>query len=255
MTYLSDEDFERLTRKLRITLGIDDQLRPDMIDVITSLKRLGYIADWVHVPDQCMAGAEAKFDPKDRKLYLSETTYLAALGDEPRARWTIAHEVGHIALAHHNARNRNAVRSEIERIAPTVRRDEAQANRFAAAFLAPFHKTNFSLEMTATQLADRFGISVTAATNRVEELARIYRQRNGIQRPLPQGIIDFLKEAQRKGHKIMSLASEKPNGASSTQRIETEQYEGDACPRCGNFTMIRNGTCFRCTICGIVMQF
>lgn len=27
-------------------------------------------------------------------------------------------------------------------------------------------------------------------------------------------------------------------------------YEGDACPECGNFTMVRNGTCLKCTTCG-----
>ena len=27
-------------------------------------------------------------------------------------------------------------------------------------------------------------------------------------------------------------------------------YEGDACPNCGNFTMVRNGTCLKCETCG-----
>ncbi len=27
-------------------------------------------------------------------------------------------------------------------------------------------------------------------------------------------------------------------------------YEGDACPTCGNFTMVRNGTCLKCETCG-----
>ena len=27
-------------------------------------------------------------------------------------------------------------------------------------------------------------------------------------------------------------------------------YEGDACPECGNFTLVRNGTCLKCTTCG-----
>jgi len=27
-------------------------------------------------------------------------------------------------------------------------------------------------------------------------------------------------------------------------------YEGDPCPECGNFTMLRNGTCLRCDTCG-----
>ncbi len=27
-------------------------------------------------------------------------------------------------------------------------------------------------------------------------------------------------------------------------------YEGDACESCGNFTLVRNGTCMKCNTCG-----
>ncbi|NOT97432.1 MAG: hypothetical protein HOP00_14160 [Nitrospira sp.] len=27
-------------------------------------------------------------------------------------------------------------------------------------------------------------------------------------------------------------------------------YEGDACPECNQFTMVRNGTCLKCMTCG-----
>ena len=27
-------------------------------------------------------------------------------------------------------------------------------------------------------------------------------------------------------------------------------YEGDACGNCGNFTLVRNGTCMKCNTCG-----
>ena len=27
-------------------------------------------------------------------------------------------------------------------------------------------------------------------------------------------------------------------------------YEGDACGECGNFTLVRNGTCMKCATCG-----
>ena len=27
-------------------------------------------------------------------------------------------------------------------------------------------------------------------------------------------------------------------------------YEGDACGECGNFTLLRNGTCMKCETCG-----
>jgi ribonucleoside-diphosphate reductase alpha chain len=37
-------------------------------------------------------------------------------------------------------------------------------------------------------------------------------------------------------------------GAALTARLKG--FEGDACPECGNFTMVRNGTCLKCTTCG-----
>ncbi|HJO69389.1 MAG TPA: hypothetical protein QF804_06870, partial [Rhodospirillales bacterium] len=27
-------------------------------------------------------------------------------------------------------------------------------------------------------------------------------------------------------------------------------YEGDSCAECGNFTLVRNGTCLKCMTCG-----
>ena len=45
-----------------------------------------------------------------------------------------------------------------------------------------------------------------------------------------------------------------PNG--DALRLEERQlaqergYEGESCPECGNFTLLRNGTCFNCLTCG-----
>jgi ribonucleoside-diphosphate reductase alpha chain len=36
------------------------------------------------------------------------------------------------------------------------------------------------------------------------------------------------------------------------RRVEAriKGYVGEACPECGNFTMVRNGTCLKCETCG-----
>ncbi len=39
-----------------------------------------------------------------------------------------------------------------------------------------------------------------------------------------------------------------PGGAQRDARIKG--YEGDACPDCGQFTLVRNGTCLKCDSCG-----
>ena len=39
-----------------------------------------------------------------------------------------------------------------------------------------------------------------------------------------------------------------PGGAQQEARIKG--YEGDACPDCGQFTLVRNGACLKCESCG-----
>lgn len=39
-----------------------------------------------------------------------------------------------------------------------------------------------------------------------------------------------------------------PGGARQEARIKG--YEGDACPDCGQFTLVRNGSCLKCESCG-----
>ena len=34
------------------------------------------------------------------------------------------------------------------------------------------------------------------------------------------------------------------------QQARMKGYVGEACPECGNFTMVRNGTCLKCETCG-----
>jgi Zn-dependent peptidase ImmA (M78 family) len=238
MSFYEDEDFEELARRYREELGIDEQLQLNMVEILRECKFRGYIVDYVRLPDEKMPDAEARFDPHERKVYICESTYQGANKKEPRSNWAIAHELGHWAFGHQQIRNRSAVASKIERIAPTIRKDETQAHRFAASFLAPFHRANFTLATTAQEIADRFGISLRAANLRLEEFVRIYRRSNQAPRALPPGVIDFLKEAQKKGHKVTSLPP--------------PQYEGEICPGCCNFTMVRTGTCMKCDNCGTI---
>ncbi len=57
MVYYSDEDFEQLAKLLREALGLDDQIKLDVIEFLRRLKRKGYIADYVRVPDSAMLDA------------------------------------------------------------------------------------------------------------------------------------------------------------------------------------------------------
>ena len=47
-----------------------------------------------------------------------------------------------------------------------------------------------------------------------------------------------------------SLIQEFDARAEQIQRARMKGYEGDSCPECGNFTLLRNGTCMKCDTCG-----
>jgi ribonucleoside-diphosphate reductase alpha chain len=53
---------------------------------------------------------------------------------------------------------------------------------------------------------------------------------------------------------IMSQPALHATSKSSTQDLVSEAkmkgYEGDPCGECGNFTLVRNGTCMKCNTCG-----
>jgi ribonucleoside-diphosphate reductase alpha chain len=51
---------------------------------------------------------------------------------------------------------------------------------------------------------------------------------------------------------LEALAWEKPSPSRADRRAEAKAkgYEGEMCGECGNFTLVRNGTCMKCDTCG-----
>ena len=58
---------------------------------------------------------------------------------------------------------------------------------------------------------------------------------------------------------VAEIATEEPSGPtlravdpspSASEEARLKGYEGDACPECGQFTLVRNGTCLKCESCG-----
>jgi hypothetical protein len=64
--------------------------------------------------------------------------------------------------------------------------------------------------VTAEQLAERFDISISAARIRIEEIEQIRRRKKGLKRPLPLSVLNFLKDAEKKGLRITSLENKGP---------------------------------------------
>jgi ribonucleoside-diphosphate reductase alpha chain len=46
------------------------------------------------------------------------------------------------------------------------------------------------------------------------------------------------------------LAREIESRLEKIREAKMKGYEGDNCGECGNFTLVRNGTCMKCTTCG-----
>jgi Zn-dependent peptidase ImmA (M78 family) len=129
-----DDEIEACARSLRIKLGIDDQLRPDIITVVFKLKESGLIKGYIRIPDHQMLQDEAKYDSFSKLLHLRESTFEAGNGMFPhsdaarrRARFTIAHEIGHVALGHTGVRFRGNTGAKAEEMVTRIRREEYEA--------------------------------------------------------------------------------------------------------------------------------
>jgi ribonucleoside-diphosphate reductase alpha chain len=72
--------------------------------------------------------------------------------------------------------------------------------------------------------------------------------------PEPIGLTDgpAVASALRAQAAVVGVATGVASSSTLGLAVEArlKGYEGDACPECGNFTMVRNGTCLKCTTCG-----
>jgi len=70
-------------------------------------------------------------------------------------------------------------------------------------------------------------------------------------------VVGYVEEAPEVGSSSelrLEFSSPTANARSSDrdkrQEARMKGYVGEACPECGNFTMVRNGTCLKCETCG-----
>lgn len=243
MSDMDDESWEKLANAWRKAAGQTGSPRFDPIGFVRWLKHAGVIRDYVRVPDAALPNAEGKYNPDEGIIYYPESTWSGAERGNPHDEWSLVHEGTHAILKHNEIRFR-ALGTARNYLSSSTNRDEAHANRLTASLIAPFDMADFKPGMTMADIQKRFHLSEPAAKKRLEEFERIYRRRNGIRRPLPAGVVDFLVEQERKGFKVTSL------GELEYLRPKAEwRYEGDPCPACQNFTLIREGIGVRCDTC------
>ena len=53
-----------------------------------------------------------------------------------------------------------------------------------------------------------------------------------------------------RGEVAEARASARAMAAEKRAEAKAKGYEGEACGECGNFTLVRNGTCLKCDTCG-----
>jgi hypothetical protein len=205
---------EALAAETRERWGWSGQCCPDVVTGLFKLKHEGRIHGYLRVPDVDLPEDEAEFDPHTGLLRMRESVFCAA--NDPlssstkkkRARFTIMHEIGHVLLEHKGTRHRNVSDRKIEKILMGTRVDEAEANRFAGAFLVPPELVDLSSSPTALQLSNEFLVSERSAEVRLQELHAIDRRKSKTKRVPPAEVLEFLREAKAKGFNITSLDDE-----------------------------------------------
>jgi len=92
----------------------------------------------------------------------------AAIREEARKRFTVAHEIGHFVIPHHRLLGNICDQRAIESFSTHLQRPELEANEFAAELLLPsgvlrrrFNLREFSLSQIST-VANEFETSLTA---------------------------------------------------------------------------------------------
>ena len=200
LRHVTDEEIEQRVKVLRAELGLQNQSRPDLITAIEKLTARFRHFSYQQIPDAEMPGAEAQWDARKGVLRIRESVIAAMQRGEPRARMTIANEIGHFAMRHAGVRRRSATQATAGRLGLEAKKEESEARRFAAMFLAP--SDLLSAIDTVEEIADRFGLSFEAAMIRKGEFDAFQRRASGQRRELPSVVVDYLKDAQKRGVKL-----------------------------------------------------
>ncbi|WP_238231929.1 ImmA/IrrE family metallo-endopeptidase [Methylobacterium thuringiense] len=198
--FRTDEELEDKARGLRRRLGLEHQQHIDMMTVLQKLKVENQSFGYLRVPDYQMPDAEGQWDSEKKTIRLRESVFQGMQAQHSRARMTVSHEIAHRELGHGGIRNRSLVKSASERFVSEVKREESEAKRFAARILAPAYLIQSS--DTAEDIKSKFGLSLEAAAIRREEVNELDRRAAGRPKELPSVVVDFLREAKRRGHNI-----------------------------------------------------
>lgn len=111
---------------------------------------------------------EACWDPDTVTMHIRLDVFEKACSNDPRARFTVMHELGHGLLGHRRTINRSGNDRK-----PEIYEDsEWQANQFAAEILMPLDVMRRERLNTACKVENHFNVSSQAAAKRIKQLSQ-----------------------------------------------------------------------------------
>jgi Zn-dependent peptidase ImmA (M78 family) len=255
------EVLELIVVQFRASLGMKDVEYIDLEAVLNKMTQLFPGFAYRQVPDDTLRGAKGMYDPETELMDIPNNVFSGMKNRIPHFCFSVAHEISHVVLKHEGVRFRHAQRKAYEKENPSIWRDEREAERFAALFLAPTHLAeNCS---TAAELQKKFGLSGEASEIRLKEIEAHIRRKNNEVRPLTPKVVDFLRYAESKGYRVskkVDLPPIRPRVAPQ-QMLNSRQSvpeptppiksENDVCRSCGNLTLERIGLRLVCRHCGM----
>lgn len=129
----SREEIRGLATILRSGFGINESLYVPIVDILELQMAKVDPRFCLRVVEDREINADALCRPDQYEIIVRESVYYDATRGMPRARFTLAHELGHYIL--HRKTNVSYARG-LEKI-PAYLNPEWQANTFAGEFLAP----------------------------------------------------------------------------------------------------------------------
>jgi hypothetical protein len=111
---------------------------------------------------------EACWDPDNMTIHIRSDVFVRACQNDPRACFTIMHELGHALLGHRRTINRSGIQRDVK----TYEDSEWQANQFAAEMLMPLDAMKTKKINTPLKIENHFNVSQLAALKRVKQLSQ-----------------------------------------------------------------------------------
>ncbi len=183
---LSTREIEAKALAWREAFGEHLSWSPDLLRILEH-KLPSLYTDFALIvrPTSSMINVEAYTQFMPPQIVISDRVYEEAHNLIPRARWTLAHELGHFVLHEAISKPRALTQNRSSIIKRAYNSAEWQAHKFAAHFLMPEHIA--SQFQSVEELAQGCNVSLTAARKRFKEIRRETTTK------LPQPVEEFLR--------------------------------------------------------------